>query len=221
MTIEERLLRLKAIRNEIISMFNLTLALTLLFILAAPSPAQKRGLKRNKPIEQSKQSSKTSEPSLDETLAWLKEKIIASAFYNHQSGDSDEKLFTSYKVESINFEGCSVSIKSVYKDSFLTDPTITTTTFESKVALTDLNPSRVEVNQRKDLSERYDLAIHTLNNEPKVQTHMLSQKGLKVRNNDSAAAQLDITFSDKEIADRTAKAFIHAIKLCQLKREPF
>ncbi len=128
-------------------------ALAILFVV--PVAAQKRKATQKPqppPVEEKK-------PSLKETQDFLKEKILANAFYKYSSGpSSDGELVSTDRVEDVQFEGCVLTLKMVNTKVFSLDPIVDTTTFVDKVEMSELDAKQVVV---EDNGSNFAVALNT------------------------------------------------------------
>jgi hypothetical protein len=163
----------------------------------------------------------TAEPDLEETLKWLRETIITSAFLKDETTGTEERAYTDYKVESITFEGCTVKYKSLTSSWWKTDRRITEYTYEVRAKLADLDPQAIRVERPSPTKKKFYVLADTPNKEPKFPAHRENKGTPPTRVGDNLTYQVSFTFGDEEIANRVTKALIHAVKLCSLKKEPF
>lgn len=198
----------------------LTLAAVLCAAPALSAPAQRKGARPARPSTPGAPAEK--EPTLEETLAWLKEKLTSSAFYKRVSSDEDGSLTTVYKVTGVGFEGCTMTMETSLAISSSFNPSIRETLHHYKVSLGDLDPARVEVYQLyKSDAAITEVQAYTAGDAPKVQDRR-DAPGLRGREvEEKAGTSIAFTFAEKDLAERAGKALAHAIKLCGAKREPF
>lgn len=159
---------------------------------------------------------KTNEPALDETLKWLKEKIGTEAHHKREGYGTD-----TYKVDSITFEGCSVSYRSVYESSYPADPRVHRQAYNTKADLSALDPGSVKVDKAGARVGKYSVIADTFNNEPKFQHRYESTKAGVKEVRDDVTSQVSFIFSDEDLANRVAKALTHAVQSCRQKKQPF
>ena len=184
--------------------------------------AQRTPPQAQRKVPSPKPTATPTEPSLAETEEWLKDKILTSAFYKTETDGKVEKLFHTYKVDSITFDGCAVTYKVVFNSWWLTDTRITETTFQHRADLTFFDPQKIAVYPQGDeKTKEYYVSALTLGLEKKVRSHMENRSGAATKIEDEMMNQIGFTFSDEEIANRVAKALIHVVELCGRKKEPF
>lgn len=163
---------------------------------ATKSPAQQTNTPATQTTPAPSSTSQDSSPSLEETLNWIKDKLPREPKRHYQS-------FT-IKVDSVVFDGCSFTMNSSSE----------TLRFTNSVGLADLDPSNTKVTRTSD--EYYVVSVHTVEKKPRVR--FTAQGG--GTNEEEMINYVGFSFRDEEIANRVARAFAHAIKLCK-KKEPF
>ena len=154
-------------------------------------------------------------PSLEETLKWIKDKLLKEAIYPTGRGST-------YRVDSVNFDGCSIRIN----DSVTGGSVQTYGSYWAHLA--DLDPVDVWIYRIGGYNPyKYTINFNTIGKKPKVRTTLktvvVENDGREVsRTDDDTASVLNLSFPDEEIRNRVARAFVHAIRLCGgSKKEPF
>lgn len=150
-------------------------------------------------------------PSKEETLRWLEKTISDYGSFQNDSGS-----FRTV-IESTNFDGCNISWRETLTTKY--DGSEKTYKGETIIPLGDLDPSKLEVESYDDkmyMMHKWFVVLHTSNDRASIQATVNGEK----RKNKKTT----IEFKDESIARRVAKAFTHAIKLCNSgmqNREPF
>lgn len=194
-----------------------SLLLVLLLMPLLFAFGQRKGAARAKAKAANSQTkTEQKEPSLDETIAWLKEKISASAFYKKEfPGGSN----ITYKVDEVEFEGCTLSYRATSTDT--SSPQPRSTIWKFKVPLSALDPDQITVSALLKDGSAYFIKALTIQNQPKVQYRrdsiFLGERDVE----EKPYTSIEIDFTDQEIANRVAKALAHAGTLCSAKKEPF
>ncbi|HEX8174984.1 MAG TPA: hypothetical protein VF543_07680 [Pyrinomonadaceae bacterium] len=166
-----------------------------------------------KPSLQSSNTEISEDTSLEETLNWLKEQIRIQSFYKIKSAMMPNYL--TYKVVSINFEGCTIIFKDVITETSPTGKVITTHNSEIKVNMADLDYMRVylDMSAVQD-SGNYTVHAFTLGNRSIIQ-HLYEFRSRRTSKRDNRPkAQMSFVFTNEDVARRVVKALAHAIKLC-------
>jgi len=191
----------------------------LVLVLAIAVPAQRPPRQQKQPSA-SADSTKTTQPTLEETLAFLKERITADAFYKEESNENTKHVRT-YRAESIRFDGCAVELQDVSLSEFEGDRSAATTKSMQRTVLSDLDAERVVVEREGAGVGHFAVLIYTLQEKPKVQLHteLIDQSYHSVH--DESFPQFSVSFSEKAVAEKVAKAFRAAIKLCAAKKDLF
>jgi len=168
--------------------------------------------------------------SLKETTDFLKEKIVANAFYEHTSDAADGKVIIDFRVEDVQIDGCALTIKTAETSSFKpSEPPFNgprgTTNDLDKIELTDLDAKRVTVTEFQ--GSGFVLKMGTIDDRKSVHHHF-EKKDYRSTGEmttqfvaDESLPTIHILFTDKDMANRIANAFVHAIGLCSTKKEPF
>jgi hypothetical protein len=200
----------------------------LAFILVVPATAQRR----RPPQKQQPPPAEEKKPSRKETFDFLKETIPANAYYK---GMSKSGVAFDYRVEDVQFDGCTMAVKSVTVMTVNDEAggsafTIVNTNNDvDKVALNNLDVRQVAVKipeSTPPVTSGVMISMHTLNNQDLVHSHSETRSYSTVSGSSAYAKDMDfssiqIYFTDKDMASRIAHAFEHAIGLCAAKKEPF
>lgn len=160
------------------------------------------------PIRKGPAAESTNSPSLKDTLAWIQERMASDA--NYSEGIDQFGYFT----QNARVDGCTISYLSVMHAGKPIDDLIGFRKTEVKFSLTSIDPASVVV--REVIKNDFEVSFDTIGKQPKIYYKHLSEKEDEEYKTHGA-----LPFNDKEIADRFAKAFIHASKLCQARKEPF
>ena len=151
------------------------------------SPKEQSTLSQKKPESES-------EPSLNETLNWMRQKLIIGAgFYS-----KEEK--TRIKISNVKVEDC-IIIYTEYFNSGTGGNDI-----ETSFQLKDIDPSSLKV---EEFLGGFIVSYNTLDSKQAI-----NRDGRKTNKG-------FIGFQEQDMATRFGKAFAHAIKLCASKKEPF
>lgn len=154
------------------------------------------------------QAQETEEPSLQETLEWLKTNLVKyGKATEHQKEKKPQldgirvEIKFSFDITAAKFDGCTLMYDQthVFGDS---EPTKTA----FKLDLSKLDPLGVKVSQAEGIDPKYELVKEVW--------------VLKLKNSGDGG-EYHLRFEDREMAKRISKAFQHAIKLCGGKVEPF
>jgi hypothetical protein len=179
------------------------LALTLLAMMSVTASAQTGRANPSKPAvppkEQSAPSQKKAdsggEPSLNETLDWIRQKLTTGAgFYS-----KEEK--TLIKFSGVKVDDCTIAYNEYINLDGAGDDNI-----ETSFNLKEVDPSSIKV---EEFFGGFVVKYNTLGGKQAV-----NRSGRKVDKG-------FIGFQVQDMAARFAKALSHAIKLCAGKREPF
>lgn len=195
-------------------------AALLLACLLLPSPAFTQT--RSRKSAPKSRTATDSKPDFKETVDWIKEKVLAYANFQQTTGDEREKMFITYKVDSLEFEGCTISLQTTGTTSFSSDRVLSTNVLQTKASLSDLDVSRMVVQKRLDISPpQFYLQIPTLGEQMKISIHSETTKAGTSRVADYTTKQFSLTFTNADIVSKMERAFAAAIKICKDKREPF
>lgn len=177
-----------------------------------------------------RQSQEQQQPSLEETMKWLSEKL------ENEGGFIEGNV--SEKIDLIDFQGCTVGYRWTRLERFA-GVAIGIWTKQS-FPLTAIDPDSVKVVL---LRGHHQCALTTLNNAKKIKAtdgpilpptatvremDSANQKAL-IRSADTLPkligsnldSEVRIPFAEKDIAERFAKALTHAVMLCKARKEPF
>jgi hypothetical protein len=173
-----------------------------------------------------------SAPTLEETNRWLKEKISSAAFVIQKDSIEHHIILTfEHKVTPIKINDCDVvwretrttdtkndsyAMRLGQRDKFEVD-----SDFEISFRLSDIDPQNVAVEKKEHagVPPYYWVILKTFSDNKLVRYRNLKSDSLAgpVGKDDYAR----LVFTEQDMADRIAKALIHAIKLCKGKKEPF
>jgi hypothetical protein len=162
--------------------------------------------------------SKDNGPSLDETITWLKDKILKFGGFSYVYRDpafpnSQQRVlsYTDAKLDGCEWE---MTARDSGSGQFIED------TFSLK--LQELNSKAIVVSGIGGLlssstiirgdHEFFDVLVTTEGNKEVIVWHGTSN---------GKTSKYELAFTDMEIADRVAKAVSHAITLCKANPEPF
>lgn len=159
------------------------------------------------------------QPSLDETTHWLKEKIANYGSYNaivNWTETVNNKPVTIqvnaiYMAVNPEIDGCAFTY------SYLSNmPPPITRQWDNVIQLGDIDPSKITLEDNG--KPPYLVKLHTFNDEAKIrQDQKLGRASFGIKN----VSEAIVPFSDKDIAERAVKAFVHTATLCKKKKEPF
>lgn len=158
-------------------------------------------------------SSGSDNPSLEETLSWLREKLTTYAPNEIRSADG-RLLGTWFKL--VRFEGCELT----WREETYTEKG--TLSGETTLHLGDLNPEGAKI-QQDFLSGLYFLDLYTLTGKSLIRHRVLSDDKEIMPFTDETAR---LRFRDMDMARRVDRAFAHGARLCAAARnsnrqEPF
>ncbi len=144
--------------------------------------------------------------SLEETQKWIKDTLIERSSFT--TNYPEERFNSTIRVEEVNFDGCDILIKHVS-----TGRTPGRSSYSAK--LSDLDALNIKVMRVKgSLSNKYYVLINAVEMKRSVR-YRSKGIGLKL---DRMMNYMGEYFSDEEIANRVAKAFARAIRLCSERR---
>lgn len=181
------------------------------------------GFGQSKPAQKAA-SPKDNGPSLEETNAWLKDKILNVGGFHRVSrapgyNSIQENFF--YKGATLNECDWQVAVHDELNGS-LSDRTILLKLQELEpvvvVVTRNTNETRGWLQQQTFVSGdpmEFDVIVATEGNKQLITFHGIGNPS------DGKQSRLGLAFTDKDIADRVAKAVSHAITLCKAKPEPF
>lgn len=144
-------------------------------------------------------------PSLTETLDWIKGKLN-DEYPVALTLPSDGKVVVE-NLELVRFDGCQI----IWRTGL--DGTVNT---EWRVGLSALDPTKVKVREFGGIWRVY---LYTYNSRRRVRQNLIGKVGKVVPLGVRTDCFFD--FRSEEMAERVAKAFSHAIKLCGGRKEPF
>jgi hypothetical protein len=144
-------------------------------------------------------------PSLSETLKWLHEKLASEGTFT-----SDVITFG---IEPTSFEGCVTKWKSS-----LGGVSSNTSYAQNILFLSDLDSSKVVAESTK-LGNVFSVKVESLMDKSAITQTLLNGLGSPTKSFTLPHYTIYVRSADGGV--RIAKAFQHAIKLCQATREPF
>jgi hypothetical protein len=161
-------------------------------------------------------------PSLDETTVWLKEKIASYSGVSLESDDGRVEKGVSYS-STATFDGCHLTLTTQAK-SLETEQPVGSTIYAMDVQ--DIDPKTIGVRKmlaagyhRPGGGAYYTVTLAMIGNQARVQmTNIVGAgHGYKVMK-----SEVNVDLNDEDIANRAAKALVHAVQLCQAQHpEPF
>lgn len=143
-------------------------------------------------------------PSLDETAAWLKEKLTSEAGGQFKTGEID----VDQRYKDFVIDGCAINYVSTWVLTIKGHRSGNTTPYS--FSLSDIDP---EATQAGFANGSNGVALKTKNGVKKIRSTL----GAEAVNSDQAR----LVILDAEVADRIAKAFRHAANLCGSRAEAF
>jgi hypothetical protein len=165
-----------------------------------------------------------SSATLEETLAWLKEKLTtyASITFDFKSPKGRD-LFDVFSFEPLLFNGCNLSWKIKNQTNAPGILVIPGTTKETSLQLSDVDPTQLKIYESETLGAKtWKLDLKTLPDKPKIkQQDIVIRYGNEVHAEAREIETFTFRFQDKDIVPRIAKAFEHSIQLCNARKEPF
>jgi hypothetical protein len=193
-----------------------TLLIFILLMLLDPIHAVQRNTSQN--------TQRRSTPSLKETLDWLKEKLTEAGYTNAKSSASSKDIDME-RIEGVRYEGCNISYKEI---SVMGNPEVFQSTFVSAIELPlkEIDPLAVKIHPTTGKNQIYVLKLYSLKRRSKFKvgrTTIFIKYGTPSSEPGEIAytSEIWLRFEEQEMANRVAKAFIHAIKSCQAVKEPF
>ena len=161
-------------------------------------------------------SQQEEEDSLEATQEWISETLLEHSVL--KTPYPEEKNKWTIRVESVNFDGCYITINYV-----TTGNLPGRSRYSARLA--DLDSLNIKVlGMKRFLSDgtrvslnNYAVLLHTV--EMKYKVRYVS-KGVSLHQ-DRMTNYISVYFTDEELANKVAKAFAHIIKLCtETKKEP-
>ena len=165
----------------------------------------------------------SSEPTMKETVEWLEENLVTKAIYSGKKGNET----SSARVIFVKFTGCVCEIKTqsddVSQGRFLV--TFKNTDFYN-IPLNTLDSEKIQVLPKllkQDFQPTPVVFMAFTKSGKNSIRYEHTTTGSVMNSRDSGMTSSFMFMVDgEEIAQRFAKAFTHAIKLCQSeKKEPF
>jgi hypothetical protein len=157
-------------------------------------------------------------PTLEETTNFLQEKLTAKGFFKRETSE----LISTYAIEEIKFNGCTIAYKTVSKwwlpgDN---DPHTNShsTTVQIKADLSALDPEGINNVGRE---QEFVVMANTVRKEAVFQMQMEIKSKSYVKVNPSPTYQISFHFRDEETAQKVVKALIRVATLCRNKKELF
>lgn len=154
------------------------------------------------------------EPSIQETVAWLKEKFVA-----YGGGEiSPGNIPSSTKYDDIKFEGCSMSFVRTFLIGSPPGMSDKGGRFRSEVSFSfsDIDPQSITQSTALGAS---NISMKTKESELRVAVSETSSisKDIKRESKDKVSFMV----RDDEVSKRMAKAMLHLASQCSEKREAF
>lgn len=175
---------------------------------------------QDKKPEEKKEEKRETEPTLAETLDWLEKTLPVKATFTAHKGEVE----TTERVTTAEANGCKFTLdlmrqtrsSNKYSVNF-----INKTKYVFNLATLDIGKTKIRDAIKFEDATLIIFSLHTKNDEKLVQVEMRNS-GLGNSSDTLMSQSLSVTFGEREIADRVARAFNHAIMLCQKdKKEPF
>jgi hypothetical protein len=197
-------------------------------IFAFSVPAQRR----RAPQKQRPAATDEKKPSLKETFDFLREKIKAYAYYKAVTNDC---TLVDYRAEDVQFDGCAMTLRDVQvltvndQAAGTAFTIVNTVNGVDKMSLTDMDAQQVAVKVPESMTPvttGFLISLLTINKQKLIHSHSETHGYSSVSGSRNYTADTDrystqIYFTDKDMANRIANAFVHAIGLCAAKKEPF
>lgn len=154
-------------------------------------------------------SSQQDDESLEATQKWIRDTLLERSVL--KTPYPEEKNQWTIRVESVNFDGCHITINYVTTGSLPGR-----SRYSAKV--TDLDPLNIKVlgmkrTEKDGASVPLGKYIVLLNAVEMKDLVRYVSKGVSL-NQDHMTNHLGVYFDDEELANKAAKAFAHLIKLC-------
>lgn len=173
-------------------------------------------------LAQQSEQEKKPEPTLPETIKWLEENLPTKAVYSGKQG----KFILSVRVISAKLTGCVCELKVEEETSSVGSMTRVNTTSLYNIPFTALDLEKIKTNSKLD-QQGFQPPATLLHLFTKDEANLIQYKSsLRIvgRPSESSLFTNSVTLyiGEEEMAKRFARAFAHAIKLCQAnKKEPF
>lgn len=153
------------------------------------------------------------QPSLEETVKWLTEKLPVSA------GWSEGEM--SRKMDLVEFQGCTLTYRLSQRATIGGIANVV-------IPLADIDPDAVKVTHTPDDSvsmktqAHYQCLLKTKASRNLIKlSFSIVASGRTHLFSDSPVSETMIPFSDEATAQRFVKALAHAATLCSKRKEPF
>ncbi len=145
------------------------------------------------------------EPTLAETVAFIERSLL---------DDGREIYVSDNRIVAVHSDACRIG---------WTHAEIGNRFSGSVILAKELNFADLDVSQIKGWDSIGMLRVVTYNSEPKIQIHSTRYYNNVRTQKDSNVTQLELEFQDSRVAERVAKAFAHAARLCGAKqtKDPF
>lgn len=159
-------------------------------------------------------SQQEEDDSLEATQKWIRDTLVEHSVL--KSIYPEEKNKWTIRVESVNFDGCHITINKVTTGSLPGRS-------RYSARLADLDPLNIKVLRMKRLQSdgtrvplnNYFILLHTIEMKDKVR---YVSKGVSLHQDDMMN-YISMFFTDEELANKVAKAFAHIIKLCTASKK--
>ena len=154
--------------------------------------------------------------SLEATQKWIRDTLVEHSVLKNIY--PEEKNKWTIRVESVNFDGCHITINKVTTGSLPGRA-------RYSAKLSDLDPLNIKVMRMKRLESdgsrvplnNYFVLLHAVEMKDKVR---YVSRGVSLHQ-DHMTKYISMYFTDEELANKVAKAFAHIIKLCtESRKEP-
>ena len=145
------------------------------------------------------------EPTLAETVAFIERSLL---------DDGREIYVSDNRIVAVHSDACRIG---------WTHAEIGNRFSGSVILAKELNFADLDVSQIKGWDSIGMLRVVTYNSEPKIQIHSTRYYNNVLSQKDANVTQLELEFQDPRVAERVAKAFAHAARLCGAKqtKDPF
>lgn len=157
--------------------------------------------------------------SLAETLNWLKGQLVNNSKYRIKLATRNGWVYSDYKVQSVTFEGCAMTLKDIMTETTLSGRPVTTHRYEYRFDLSDLDAARVALNAEAAKSfGNYTVRAYTLGDRWVVGKHYEFRSRASTSRDDRPDAQINFVFRGEEAAQKFIRALKHAVELCRARK---
>lgn len=163
---------------------------------------------------------RTDTPTLEETGAWLKQKLESLPEQSHPI-TADTRMWIKY--DSVTLEGKALVVEATSRFHIdIGEGSEDTVRSQFRVPLGDLDPKHIAVVQPDPDKQFFRVDAATTGGNASVITRTISSTFKeKPPTTDETSSSFRLIFSDRDSAERVAKALAHAAELCGAKAEPF